>query len=53
MGHIICQKAEDLRASLIVMANHNRSAVAELIMGSVSQYVMHHAKKPVLITKGV
>ncbi|GFH13698.1 Usp domain-containing protein [Haematococcus lacustris] len=29
IGHIICQKAEDVKATVVVMANHNRSAVAD------------------------
>lgn len=35
------------------MGNHNKSAVTEFFMGSVSQYVMHHCKKPVLVARGI
>jgi nucleotide-binding universal stress UspA family protein len=53
VGHIICQKAEDLKSTLVVMGNHNKSSVAEFFMGSVSQYVTHHSKRPVLIVRGI
>lgn len=44
---------QDLKATMVVMANHNKGAVAEFFMGSVSQYVMHHCLKPVLVTRGI
>jgi len=53
VGHIICQKAQDIKATIVVMANHNKNAVTEFFMGSVSQYVMHHCRKPVLVTRGI
>mmetsp|Transcript_7082 Transcript_7082/g.12121 ORF Transcript_7082/g.12121 Transcript_7082/m.12121 type:complete len:159 (+) Transcript_7082:51-527(+) len=53
MGHIICQKAEDIKSTIVVMANHNKSGLTEWLAGSVSQYVMHHCKKPVLIARGI
>ncbi|KAF5833293.1 hypothetical protein DUNSADRAFT_10458 [Dunaliella salina] len=51
-GHIICEKAADLQSTMVCMGNHNRGAVAEFFMGSVSQYVVHHCKRPVLIVRG-
>lgn len=51
VGHIICQKAEELRASSVLMGNHNKGPLAEFFMGSVSQYVTHHCKVPVVIVK--
>lgn len=37
IGHIICQKAEDLKVTVVVMASHKRSGLAEWLMGSCSQ----------------
>jgi nucleotide-binding universal stress UspA family protein len=38
-------------ADLIVMGSRGMSAVAELIMGSVSEYVVRHASCPVTIVR--
>lgn len=51
VGHIICQKAEEIHAACILMGNHNKGPLAEFFMGSVSQYVTHHCKVPVVIMK--
>ncbi len=53
VGHIIVQKAEELNATMVVMANRSKNAVTEFFMGSVSKYVMAHSKRPVLIAKGI
>ena len=37
---------------LIVMASHGRKGVKALILGSVAQKVLTHARMPVLIVKG-
>ncbi|MFB6345887.1 MAG: universal stress protein [bacterium] len=52
MGHAgeeICDLAEDLGADTIVMGRRGSSAVSELLLGSVSQYVLHHAACPVTV----
>ena len=51
VGHVICMKAEELKASCVLMGSHNKGPVAEFFMGSVSQYVSHHCKQPVVIVK--
>lgn len=51
VGHVICQKAEELRATCVLMGSHNKGPVAEFFMGSVSQYVSHHCKTAVVIVK--
>ncbi|KAG2499538.1 hypothetical protein HYH03_002484 [Edaphochlamys debaryana] len=51
VGHVICMKAEELRAAAILMGSHNKGPVAEFFLGSVSQYVSHHSKVPVVIVK--
>mmetsp|Transcript_25221 Transcript_25221/g.54824 ORF Transcript_25221/g.54824 Transcript_25221/m.54824 type:complete len:162 (+) Transcript_25221:155-640(+) len=53
VGHIICQKAFDLNATAVVMGNHNKGPVREFFMGSVSQYITHHCKRPVIIIRNI
>lgn len=53
VGHVVCQKASELRAAAVVMGNHNKGPVKEFFIGSVSQYVMHHCKVPVVIVRNV
>lgn len=47
----ICKVAETWNADLILMGRHNRSGVEELLLGSVSNYVMHHAKCSVIVVQ--
>lgn len=42
-GRIICQLAANWDADLIVMGRRGRSGLTELFLGSVSNYVLHHA----------
>ncbi|MEH2414799.1 universal stress protein [Nostoc sp.] len=42
-GRIICDFAHSYGADLIVMGRRGRSGVMELFLGSVSNYVLHHA----------
>jgi nucleotide-binding universal stress UspA family protein len=48
-GHIICQTARVWEAGLIVIGRRGLSGMSELILGSVSNYVTHHAPCSVLI----
>ena len=45
----ICDLAKLWEADLIVMGSHGRKGLRELFLGSVSNYVMHHAPCSVLI----
>jgi nucleotide-binding universal stress UspA family protein len=47
-GRAVCQMAKTWGADLIVMGHHGRSGLNELLLGSVSNYVMHHAPCSVL-----
>ncbi len=49
IGLAVCKKAEELQASMLVMAAHNKSRFEEIIMGSTSKYCVAHCKKPVLL----
>lgn len=46
MGHAgeeICGLAEDMNIDTIVMGRQGTGAISEVLLGSVSQYVVHHA----------
>ncbi len=47
-GRKICDLARTWGADLIVIGRRGRSGLAELILGSVSNYVLHHAPSSVL-----
>jgi nucleotide-binding universal stress UspA family protein len=50
-GCAICQTAQDWQADLIVMGRRGRTGLKEVVLGSVSNYVMHHAPCSVLIVQ--
>ena len=47
-GRTICEIARTWGADLIVMGRRGRTGLSELILGSVSNYVLHHAPCSVL-----
>jgi nucleotide-binding universal stress UspA family protein len=47
----VVKKAEEWKADLVVVGSHNRSAVGRLMLGSVSQTVLHHARGSVRISR--
>ena len=48
-GHGIIKRAEELKVDLIVMGTRGLGVIRRTILGSVSDYVVHHAKIPVVI----
>lgn len=48
-GRCICELADAWKADVIVMGRHGRRGLSELLMGSVSNYVTHHARCAVLL----
>lgn len=48
-GRVICQLAEDHEVEGIVMGRRGRGTLGELLLGSISHYVIHHASRPVII----
>jgi nucleotide-binding universal stress UspA family protein len=47
----ICKVALSRQIDLIVIGRRGRSGISELVMGSVSNYVLHHAPCSVLIVQ--
>lgn len=50
-GQVISTLVEEEGIDMVVMGNSGKGAVSSFIMGSVSQYVIHHVKCPVLVVK--
>ncbi len=48
-GQTIKKMAQTWKADLIVMGSRGRTGLSELVLGSVSNYVMHHAPCSVLV----
>eukprot|EP00271_Cylindrocystis_brebissonii_P003735 TRINITY_DN149_c0_g2_i6.p1 TRINITY_DN149_c0_g2~~TRINITY_DN149_c0_g2_i6.p1 ORF type:complete len:170 (+),score=37.92 TRINITY_DN149_c0_g2_i6:239-748(+) len=47
----ICSAVEQLNADLLVMGSHGHGAVKRALLGSVSDYCIHHAKCPVVVVR--
>ena len=50
-GRVICDLARNWNADLVVVGRRGLSGVSELFMGSVSNYVLHHAPCSVLVVQ--
>jgi nucleotide-binding universal stress UspA family protein len=51
-GRVICDLARNWEADLIIVGRRGRSGLSELFLGSVSNYVLHHAPCSVLTMQG-
>jgi nucleotide-binding universal stress UspA family protein len=51
-GRTICEVAKSQAVDLIIVGRRGHSGFNELLMGSVSNYVLHHAPCSVLIVQG-
>lgn len=47
-GEVICWLGEERSCDLIVMGTHGRTGLKHLLLGSVAEYVVRHARCPVL-----
>jgi nucleotide-binding universal stress UspA family protein len=45
------ERSEEIDAELIVIASHGRSGISRLLLGSVAERILRHAKCPVLVMK--
>lgn len=52
-GHLLCEMARDWLADLVVVGRRGRTGLAEAFLGSVSNYVVHHAPCSVLVIQEV
>ena len=50
-GETIIHEAERLGADLIVVGSHGQGALLDMILGSVSLYVVHHSHIPVCVVR--
>lgn len=50
-GRAICELARNWGADLIITGRRGRSGLSELFLGSVSNYVLHHAPCSVLVVQ--
>jgi nucleotide-binding universal stress UspA family protein len=49
--HTICRIAQEESCDLIVVGSHGYGRVERALLGSVSDYVVHHAQCPVLVVR--
>ena len=50
-GETICSVAEEIAADVVVIGSHGNGRLKEILLGSVSHYVLHHAPCPVLTVR--
>lgn len=48
-GYSIVSMANELKADVVIMGSRGLGAFQRFLMGSVSQYVLHHSTSPVLL----
>jgi nucleotide-binding universal stress UspA family protein len=51
VGQLICAYAQEINADLVVLGRRGLRGVSEMILGSVSNYVMHHSPCSVLVVQ--
>lgn len=52
-GEVICWMAQNQGCDLIVMGTHGRRGLKHLLMGSVTEYVLRHARCPLMTIRMV
>ena len=50
-GDTICLVAEEIGADVVVIGSHGNGRLKEILLGSVSRHVLHHAPCPVLTVR--
>lgn len=51
-AEVICDLASRENVDLIIVGSHGKGSVKRALLGSVSQAVVHHAGRPVLVVRG-
>ena len=52
-GPAICKLAKTRDADLIIVGSHGRTGLSEMLLGSVSNYVVHHAPCSVMVVRAL
>jgi len=52
-GHLICETAKDEKAARIIMGQRGLGMISRMLLGSTSDYVLHHTNIPVTIVPKV
>jgi len=48
-GHVICELAQENKADLIVVGQRGLGTVSRTLLGSTSDFILHHSKIPVMV----
>jgi nucleotide-binding universal stress UspA family protein len=51
IGARLCSLAAEEHAAMIVVGSHGHGALADVLLGSVGNYVVHHSPCPVLVIR--
>ncbi len=50
-GARLCALAEDEDADVLVVGSHGHGVLADALLGSISNYAVHHSTRPVLVVR--
>ena len=51
VGHALISQVEKTKADMVVVGSRGLGLVGRTFLGSVSNYVVHHAKVPVIVCR--
>ncbi|XP_052101336.1 universal stress protein YxiE-like [Mytilus californianus] len=50
-GHTVIHKSNDMNAAMIIMGSRGLGTIRRTLLGSVSDYIIHHSKCPVFVCR--